>query len=192
MTRRRKNQPGSLEATRYATNEDVRRIFTENMDRLYLLSFLLTGDHESAEQCFVGGLEDSVGANQIFRKWSHSWAKRAIIHNAIRVLQSRAVHANFPPAVLSQNGLALPVGDFELYRVLALEDLERFVFVMSVLERYSDQECALLLGCSIQDIRETRVRALEHIAASTNTDLSHKDYIVHKFEHLPATGNTVK
>ena len=82
-------------------------------------------------------------------------------------------------------GKPLPVGDFELYRVLALENFERFVFVISVLERYSDQECALLLGCSIQDIRETRVRALEHIAAPTNTDLSHKDSTVHKFEHVP-------
>ena len=188
MTRRRKNQPGHLEATQYATNEDVCRIFTENLDRLYLLSFLLTGNHERAEQCFVGGLADSVEGNQIFRKWAHSWAKRTIIQNAIRALQPRAGRAGGPPAGLSHNGQALTLGDSELYRVLALEDFERFVFVMSVLERYSDQECALLLGCSIQDIRETRVRALEHIAASTNTDLSHKDSAVHKFEHVPPAG----
>jgi len=36
----------------------------------------------------------------------------------------------------------------EILAVIALASFERFVFVMSVLERYSDQECSLLLDCS--------------------------------------------
>src|ERR1039458_4345738 len=43
---------------------------------------------------------------------------------------------------------------------------ERFVFVMSVLERYSDQDCSVLLSCSRQDVGETRMRALLHVAES--------------------------
>jgi hypothetical protein len=49
-------------------------------------------------------------------------------------------------------------------RVLGLEEFERFVFVLSVLERYSDQDCSLLLGCSRQDVREARIGALQHVA----------------------------
>jgi DNA-directed RNA polymerase specialized sigma24 family protein len=49
-------------------------------------------------------------------------------------------------------------------RLLSLRDFDRFVFVMSVLERYSEHECALLLGCTPPDVREARTRALQHIS----------------------------
>jgi hypothetical protein len=49
--------------------------------------------------------------------------------------------------------------------ILLLGNLERLVYVICVLERYSNRECALLLGQSRQAIREARRRALETIAA---------------------------
>ena len=36
----------------------------------------------------------------------------------------------------------------EVSAILELAHLERFVFVMSVLERYSDHDCSILLGCA--------------------------------------------
>lgn len=57
----------------YATNEDVCQIFTENMDSLYLLSLLLTGDHQKAQQCFVASLENSISA-KVFKNWARAWA----------------------------------------------------------------------------------------------------------------------
>jgi hypothetical protein len=50
-----------------------------------------------------------------------------------------------------------------LARVLALEDFERLVYVLSVLEKYPDQNCAALLRVSPERIRETRNSALKHI-----------------------------
>jgi DNA-directed RNA polymerase specialized sigma24 family protein len=79
---------GRDKANEYATCEDFRRVFTENLDRLYQLSLLLTGDAEKAEQCFVAGFEESVRSNAPFKNWARSWAKRLIIKNAIRALQS--------------------------------------------------------------------------------------------------------
>ena len=35
------------------------------MTALHLLAYLLTGNHEKAEQCFVTGLEDRVSNNSI-------------------------------------------------------------------------------------------------------------------------------
>jgi hypothetical protein len=52
---------------------------------------------------------------------------------------------------------------------LELEDFERFVFVMSILEHYSDYDCALLLGCTRRDIEEARTRALAHLTDSHQT-----------------------
>jgi hypothetical protein len=46
--------------------------------------------------------------------------------------------------------------------VLRLEPCERLVHVMSVLERYSDLDCSVLLGCAWRDAiaaRNSRVRA---------------------------------
>ena len=51
----------------YASRDDFRRVFDEDMNSLYLLSFLLTADHEKAEQCFVSGLEDAVEGNPVFK-----------------------------------------------------------------------------------------------------------------------------
>ena len=42
----------------YANNAEFQKVFKENMDGMYLLSFLLTTDHAKAEECFVSGLED--------------------------------------------------------------------------------------------------------------------------------------
>jgi hypothetical protein len=44
--------------------------------------------------------------------------------------------------------------------VTQLPLLERFVFVMSVLERYSTWDCSLLLGCSMKKVAQARQRAL--------------------------------
>jgi DNA-directed RNA polymerase specialized sigma24 family protein len=46
--------------------------------------------------------------------------------------------------------------------ILALPDFERFVYVLSVLEGCTDQQCATLLGVSSRQIEETRLRALRH------------------------------
>jgi hypothetical protein len=43
----------------YSNSGDFRRIFSEEIDSLYVLSLLLTADPEKAEQCFVSSLEDS-------------------------------------------------------------------------------------------------------------------------------------
>ena len=47
--------------------------------------------------------------------------------------------------------------------VTRLGELERFVFVMSVLVRYSDCECAMLLNRTIRDISDARLLALRTI-----------------------------
>ena len=156
------------EATQYATAPYFCHVFIENMADLHQLSFLLTADHNKAEECFVAGLDDCLNTNHVFREWAHAWAKRTIIQNAISGLQPHPGHASSSPAGRSESWQTTSLGDLEFYRVLALEDFERFVFVMSFLEHYSEHDCALLLGCSLQDIRKGRVRALEQLAFTSH------------------------
>jgi hypothetical protein len=159
----RRNKPNP-----FATREDFINVFHEDMNGLYQLSFLLTGDHENAKKCLVAGIDDCVKGNRVFREWAHSWAKRVIVENAIRELKPRPSLPSSPrPAtVFSHNEQSGGSGGhFDLEAVLKLGDFERFVFVMSVLESYSHHECALLLGCSVLEIRQARLHALEELAS---------------------------
>jgi DNA-directed RNA polymerase specialized sigma24 family protein len=48
--------------------------------------------------------------------------------------------------------------------IVALSAFERFVFVMSVLEKQSDDACSMLLGCSRRDVMIARELALKRLA----------------------------
>ena len=137
------------------------------MGSLYLLSLLLTGDHEKAEQSFVAGLENAVKRNTVFKEWARSWARRVIIQNATRIMNPQPSDENeFLRSVstgIDDRNRSEPV---EIAAVLGLRTFDRFIFVMSVLESYSDLDCSLLLSCSRRDVRAARVRALQQIGTA--------------------------
>jgi predicted DNA-binding protein (UPF0251 family) len=165
----KENTTIAVEHALYATKSDFCKVFAEDMNSLYLLSLLLTADPAKAEQCFVSGLDDCADGNQVFKEWAHSWARRAIIKNAIRLIAPDA--ANFST---ERNGFRRdknafsdqPRAEFkvDMAALLELDHFERFAFVMSVLEGYSDRECALLLGCTRDTLIEARSRALQQVA----------------------------
>jgi DNA-directed RNA polymerase specialized sigma24 family protein len=66
----------------------------------------------------------------------------------------RAAEEGSLPSIASQ--------DSRFSAILALPDFERFVYVLSVLEGCTDQQCATLLGVSPQQVEETRLHALQH------------------------------
>src|SRR6202035_402138 len=93
------NMPEAQRITRptpYASNRDFCRIFHEETDGLYQLSFLLTADRDKAQQCFVSGLDDSLKGSRVFKEWARSWARRAIIQNAVQVINPRPMGENVP------------------------------------------------------------------------------------------------
>ena len=52
----------------------------------------------------------------------------------------------------------------EARAILQLAPIERFVFVMSVLERYSDNDCSILLGCARREVAAVRTLAMQQLA----------------------------
>jgi hypothetical protein len=163
-----RRSPISAETSQaYATRIEFCRVFAENMNSMHLLSFLLTADQTKAEECFVSGLEDCVEGTYVFRDWAQSWARRTIIQNAIRILAPSKNHStagDVPSDAISCSFGQTQDTDYAIARILRLEHFERFVFVMSVLGRYSDQDCSVLLGCSRQNVGEIRMRALLNLA----------------------------
>ncbi|MGA8490391.1 MAG: hypothetical protein WB711_08220 [Terriglobales bacterium] len=152
---------GKQQPSPYATTTDFCQIFETDVNRLYRLSFLLTGDEPIAEQCFLGGLQMAQEGSPTFKNWAGAWARRMIILDAIRVLHPQLI-------VDTSESFGRVAGDcatdrIEIAEVVLLPVFERFAFVMSVLEGYSDHECALHLGCTRTTVAAARVRAFERI-----------------------------
>ena len=157
----------------YATHSDFCAVFLQQLDRLYSLALILIGDERTAEECLLGALDFSKQQNPVFKESAVSWSRRNIIKTAIRSVS---------PAPLStaRYYFSGPRRDRNFDQhvwikcVLELPDFERFVFVMSVLEGYSDRDCSLLLGCSGSDVVAARIRALQQI--STKVTERHSGY----------------
>jgi DNA-directed RNA polymerase specialized sigma24 family protein len=153
--------------TPYATRADFCRIFNEEMHSLFMLGFLLTADRETAERCFVRGLKDSVEGNPVFKEWALSWARRTIVQNAIREIAPHPGESSSSSSSASDHhAQRLGIRQIEMAAILELSPFDRFAFVMSVLEHYSDQECSVLLGCTRRDLITARTHALQQIAES--------------------------
>jgi len=160
-------------STEYATGSDFCRIYVEQTNSLYLLSLLLTADPEKAEQCFISGFGDSVSNNSVFKERAHLWARRSIILNAIRLLCPRPNDENEsnearPLRLIGKTPGTVPA-EVQAYpnfaRIVGLNSFERFIFIMSILEKYSDQECSLLLDCFRRDVTNARTAAIRHLAS---------------------------
>jgi DNA-directed RNA polymerase specialized sigma24 family protein len=158
-----------ISQTQYASGDDFCRIFYERTDELYQLSFLLTADHKKAEQCFVSGLENSVKGNRVFKEWARSWARRAIIQCAVRAINPKPMKEDRLPSYDTSDASTVQHGD--IAAILELRPFERFVYVMSVLERYSDQDCSVLLGCARRDVGAARSRALQQVGSAMESEL---------------------
>lgn len=149
------------QAKGYAMATDYCKIFSDHIDHLYTLSLLLTADHSKAEQCFVAGLDDCVHGNPVFREWAQAWATRTVIKNAIRMISPLRNKTITTAETTTERTSEL---DTLALAITKLPPLERFVYVMSVLERYSDRECSLLLDCTLEDIVNGRTHAFERLA----------------------------
>jgi len=151
-------------ANDYATGDHFCRIFQVDMQSLYLLAFLLTASHEHAEQCFFAGMEEALNERMVFKEWGRSWSRRILIKNAIRLIAARSAQSHEQPdrSVRADDRSAACT---RIRAVTQLASFERIVFVMSVLEGYSEWECASLLDCSARDVHGARIRALQQLPA---------------------------
>jgi len=157
----------------YATSRDFCRIYAEQMNSLYLLSLLLTADPQRAEQCFLSGFDEAVSNNSVFKERAHLWARRTIILDAIRLLCPRPNDENESNEAMRSPLIGKEAGKIpaevlahpNFARIVELNSFERFIFIMSILEKYSDQECSLLLGCFRRDVIIARTAAIRHLAS---------------------------
>jgi len=148
----------------YTTRAHFCQIFQQDMQSLYLLAFLLTANHKDAEQCFLAGMEDALNERMVFKEWARSWSRRLVIKNAIRLIAAPHARSYEQPdrwAEAEDESAAW----MTISAVTQLASFDRIVFVMSVMEGYSEWECTSLLDCSARDVQAARIRALQQLPA---------------------------
>ena len=146
----------------YAKHSDFCDVFKNDMKTLYLLAFLLTTNHKESEQCFVSTVEEVLKEQSVFKEWARSWVRRRLIENAIAMVTS-ASHRNAQKRDLWIAGQPKTQQQCKIDTVTKLDAFERLVFVMSILERYSNWDCSLLLGCTVNKVAQARMNALRRL-----------------------------
>jgi len=158
----------------YANWSDFCQVFESNEKEFYLLAFLMTADDQMAEACVLVAMEESCKERNIFRGWEKVWSKRCIIIKAISAIASRPLSRD---RRLEDGGTRLrelELGNF-LGAVVRLEPAERGVFVVTVLERYSVQECSLLLGRSPDSVKDLKLQAIGHLSEFAAEQMSYAE-----------------
>lgn len=146
----------------YAKHADFCEVFQRDMKPLYLLAFLLTGNHKEAERCFALTVEKTFKEPTVFKEWARSWVKRSLVEHAIDIVSPASARTGEKRDLWSA-GPHQSYGEGEINAVTKLYPLERFVFVMSILERHSNWGCALLLGCNTNKVAQARRQALRRL-----------------------------
>jgi hypothetical protein len=152
--------------TPYPTVTDFFRAFNEEMHSLYLLAFLLTADHDKAEQCLVSAIGECMEGLGVFMDWARSWTRGAVLKHAIQMIMPTPQYAD-SVSLMSLARPGMPAENDPFGAILLLDAFDRFVFVLSILEEQSDEECANLLRCSQRDVTIARLVALKR---QSNTD----------------------
>lgn len=146
---------------RYTTPADFCQLFETELNRFFYLALLLTADERKAEQCFTDALDDCLHSSTIFTEWAQRWAVHSIVKNAIRAATPTQGLTTSPNRTFQTEAKS----DLETIALAieALPTLDRFVFVMTLLENYSDRECASFIGCAVAEIQPARERAVRQL-----------------------------
>jgi DNA-directed RNA polymerase specialized sigma24 family protein len=175
----------------YASKEEFVCVFTAERTALERLALLLAANSEGANRCLDLALQECIPSSLVFKGWVLTWIRRVVIRNAIELVKSCCGFERWSRWRIPDSQAAEPrgsgrrpfidsIGDAERElivssdedslepiarssAILHLPELDRLVFVICVLERYSIQDCALLLGRSPGDVSETRRRAANQV-----------------------------
>jgi DNA-directed RNA polymerase specialized sigma24 family protein len=148
----------------YVRKEEFVSLFERERINLRRLALLLTGNSEAAKRCLMRAFRDCIASNSVSKDWMLTWTRRMVVRNAIRLVMG----TEGPPFVNTNDDADIGAIPFfmddafgaiaEPESIVGLPDFDRFVLVICFLERYSEHECALLLGRSPREVNEARQR----------------------------------
>ena len=143
-----------LAGHRYATADDVRKIFADYHDTLHWLAGFLIGQ-DLAPACVTDACNIAERQSPVFHEWLAHWAARATLRGALQrqreviaelgpaYEQFERVHAKRPPLLPQDLQLLVERSDV---LVDCLDVLCRFVLIMHGIAKESCEEVAGQLG----------------------------------------------
>jgi len=165
------NQTKLSSASEYASLDDFQKLFASEMVDLFRLAFFLTADADKAEHCLILTMHECMANGSVFKRWLPVWTRNALVQNAIRAVMRGWVcpvrkttlgRALFPNQGSAQDALS---HSDESVGILHLNDFDRLVYVLCVLEGYPARDCATFLCRSRQEIQCAQNRAINQVAA---------------------------
>jgi hypothetical protein len=164
----------SASAGEYVTAENIQNVFVSDLDDLFELAFLLTGDLAKAAYCIEITVRECIHPRWMPKTQLPDWVRNAVIRNGIRIVDEFdgnpvcGVQAQ-SPFVATQQLRTSPIPESTaLAGILDLSDFDRLVYVLCVLEHFSMLDCAMLLGTTRQEVRDAQDRAVAHISATAS------------------------
>jgi hypothetical protein len=170
-------------------NEYVRvakygHIFIDRMNCLYLLAFLVTADRHIADKCFTRAMDEYVEDRGSFLDWARKEGRLAVLRHAVEVIKPVA-QQEYSWVLTEAAGTMLMTEHQPFAAITSLSAFERFVFVMATIEGLSEEDCAGLLDCSVQEVAFGRELARRIVAmADTPLEMSgDADLVVTLLDH---------
>src|SRR5262249_35754219 len=140
------------------TAGECRALFASSQEELRWLCYTLTGDAELSGKAMDAALQQSLkGARQVFQEWMLNWARRLMVKFCIAIVKpAEAPLAQSASPLFPVNFGEVNMDDIrELHglapetlqqKLMRLDALSRFVFVLRGLEGYTRRDTALLLN----------------------------------------------
>lgn len=108
-------------------------------------------------------MDKAFAEETVFKGWEEPWSKRRLIEHAIGAIKFHPGRREARRDVWFQDEGEIRVRTFS-DAVTQLKPTERVVFVMTVLEKYSAKETALLLDLTPKSVHNLRIEALQRLA----------------------------
>lgn len=154
------------------SQQDCRDLFSTAAEELRWLCYTLTGDESMSEKAMDAAMEQSLkGANRVFREWMLSWARRLIIGFCIGAVQPaaslsqgthRKSHGECTTVEVEAISAILDLPSDRLQKkLLELDPLPRFVFVLRAIEECSRRDAALQLDIDDRTCEFAYYRAVQ-------------------------------
>jgi DNA-directed RNA polymerase specialized sigma24 family protein len=150
-------------------------IFEDHAAELHWLAYLFTGSHEGGVRAFTKALDSEDYANPAMTDFMVSWSRKLVIGASLETIRpqlqesaGRTMRAEEPdPATLVASRPAGQMTATELERALLAIDLfPRCALLLTVFEKLSLDEAALLLNADKALVRKAQNQGLLELAGA--------------------------
>jgi len=166
----------------------LKSTFENNAEELLWIAEVMAGSRQAAEECVAEAAGLAEAAQYVGREWILPWAKRLLVHVALKRMSSEVREFLWPTlfpvsARVVKGGLSAEerrsLRTIPPQRIKSLCDaLERACFILSAYLNYPLLDCALLLGVPrvwIEPICERAFTKIFVVAPSTEDHLKNAD-----------------